>query len=169
MSDKEAEMLTQIGNGNVKWISVETTISASPSFAGKTGWLRFMGEATGGDVDTANLIAAEELPARGAGELMSGEWIVGDATVSAKLRSKGVELRTISEADATSKDAIPALRHDIETLTRAVPGDAGTWMRIAVYTGFRTDKDCEEGRLTTIAERFIGFWDEPLAKKKEAE
>jgi hypothetical protein len=162
MSDKEAKMLAQIGDGNVKWISVETKTSNALDFAGRSGWLRFMGEATGGDVDTANLIAAEELPARGAGELMSGEWIVGDATVSAKLRSEGVELRTISEVGATSKDAIPALRHDIETLTRAVPGDAGTWMRIAVYTGFRTDKDCEEGRLTTIAERFIGFSNDSL-------
>jgi hypothetical protein len=162
MSDKEAEMLTQIGNGNVKWISVETTISASPSFAGETGWLRFMGEATGGDVDTANLIAAEELPARGAGELMSGEWIVGDATFSAKLRGDDVELRTITEAASTFDGAIPVLRHDVETLTRAVPGDAGTWMRIAVYTGFRTDKDCVEGRLTTITERFIGFSNDSL-------
>jgi hypothetical protein len=159
MTDTLEKLLEDIGGKeNVRWIGVETKTSIDPNFAGNTGWLRFIGEGKDDkDPSTANLIATDKLPKRAARDLMCGEWIVGDATVSAKLRSNGVELRMISEADATSKDAIPALRHDIETLTRAVPGNAGKYMRIAVYTGFRTKEDFDEGRLTTIAERFIGF------------
>jgi hypothetical protein len=154
MSDKEAEMLTQIGDGNVKWISVETTISTSPSFAGKTGWLRFMGEA-----ESHNLVAGS-LPPADDRVLMSGEWVDGKSSTRARMLSDGIELKTITE-DAL-KGEMPALYHEVETMTRAVPCNAGKWMRIGVYTGFRTREDCDEGRLTTIAERFIGFSNDSL-------
>jgi hypothetical protein len=153
MTDKRRALLAQMDRGPVVWISVSNTTSDSADFGGKTGWLRFMG-----DADSVNLVAGT-LPPPDDRVLMSGEWGEGNATVSARRRGDTIELRRITEGP---EGAHPVLRHKVEALTRAVPGNPGKWMRIAVYTGFRSDLDAVEGRLTTIAERFIGFSDHPL-------
>jgi hypothetical protein len=158
MSDKQAEMLAKIGDGNVKWICVESTMSASPGFAGKMGWLRFMGE-----VESGNLVVGK-LPSADDRVLMSGEWVDGKSSTRARMRADGMELKIISEDDLKGQQAV--LRHEVEMLTRGISGDSNKnpkkYMRIAVYTGFRTKEDCEEGRLTTIAERFVGFSNDSL-------
>lgn len=151
MSDRQAALLGQIGDGQVVWISVDTP-STPPNFEGKAGWLRFM-NLEGAD----NLIAGDKLPKPDVRVLMSGEWVDGNSTISAKLRGDGIELRTITEAAAAFDKAIPVLCHKVETLTRKLPNNPEAILKIAVYTGFRTPEDCKEGRLTTIAERFIGF------------
>jgi hypothetical protein len=158
MSDNPADLLTQIGDGTVVWIGVSFPTSVTLNFAGKAGWLRFIGDASANnDINSANLIAADELPARDAKDLMSGEWVDGNSTVIAQVRGDEIELRAITEVAPLSEGSVPALYREMRTLTRAVPGDPGRCMRIAIYTGFRNDDDFNEGRLTTIAERFIGF------------
>lgn len=145
MSDTQAELLGQIGGGAVVWISVEKC--AALDFAGKVGWLRFM-NSEGED----NLVIGT-LPPRDPRGLMSGEWVDGKSTTSARI---GIGC-TITEAAEAFEGAKPVLQHEVRTLTRKLPSSAEAIMRIKVYTGFRTPEDCEEGRLTTIAERFIGF------------
>ena len=158
MSDNPANVLAQLGDDKVVWIGVSSPSSATLNFVGNAGWLRFMGEANAeNDVSSANLIAADELPARESKDLMSGEWVDGNSTTTAQMRSAGISLRTITELASPFEGATPAIRKEVKTLTRDVPGKPGDWMRFAVYTGFRTDDDFNEGRLTTIAERFIGF------------
>lgn len=151
-SDIQAKLLGQIGGGPVVWISVEE--SAAPDFAGKVGWLRFRNS------DGEENLIAGILPTRDARGLMSGEWVDDNATTSARI---GLAC-TITESTRAFEGAKPVLQHEVRTLTRKLPSSAEAIMRIAVYTGFRTTEDAEEGRLATIAERFIGFSDKPLEK-----
>jgi hypothetical protein len=138
------------------WISARKGPLAAPDFVGKTGWLRFIGE-----VQSGNLTAGQ-LPGPDERVLMSGEWIDGNATIRAQLRGDTTEQRTISE-DSSQGD-IPVLRHTIETRIRDIPDRPGSYMQIAVYTGFRSQSDFEEGRLAVIAERFVGFSNDSLNK-----
>ena len=151
-SDMQAKLLGQIGGGPVVWISVEE--SAAPDFAGKVGWLRFMNS------DGEDNLVVGILPTRDASGLMSGEWVDGNATTSAQI---GL-VCTITEATRAFEGAKPVLQHEVRTLTRKLPSSEEAIMCITVYTGFRTTEDAEEGRLTTIAERFIGFSDKSLEK-----
>ena len=159
---KWAEMLKKIGSEEaLVWISNTASTCAAPDFKGKTGWLRFMNS------DGLENLVAGTLPDRKPDGLMSGEWVDGNSSVSAKLTSEGLMLRILSEAAEQSGDAIPVLQHEIETLTRAIPSCPEGSMQIAVYMGFRSQGDFEEGKLSTIAERFIGFFNEPLPAQKE--
>ncbi len=156
---KWAEMLKEIGSKEaLVWISNTASTCAAPDFKGKIGWLRFMNS------DGLENLVAGTLPDRKPDGLMSGEWVDGNTSVSAKLTSEGLMLRTLSEAAEQFSDAIPVLRHEIETLTRSIPSFPEGSMQIAGYMGFRSQGDFEEGKLSTITERYVGF-----SSVKEAE
>ena len=139
-----AARLKDVGEGKLCWISSSSAgLTEGTPWKGKTGWLRFLGD--------ESCVQADELGADD-GWLMSGEWLELDGckTVRAERDPEGVILRSIGEV-TESATAFPAIRVDYALL-----GEGGTKFCMAVYYGFRSEADFEEGRLNRLAERFTG-------------
>jgi hypothetical protein len=147
-----ATLLEIAGKKPVVWISASA--SAEADWTAKTGWLRFQHLSRD---KHPNLIARKFLPAATEDIVLAGEWV--DGVASFKTWRTGTDLQTsiLRECGANTEDALPAIRIDIEMLKRDVPGDAGTNILIACYYGFKSAHDAAQGKLSCIAERFLGF------------